>query len=59
MVPPTCWLDLLPVDAQLTMRERFRQYLAARLEAYRKLPDVAAAQEALARSVQLQREIWT
>src|SRR5262245_2395126 len=28
-------LDLLPVAAQLTLRERFRQYLAARLEDYR------------------------
>src|SRR4029453_12405351 len=52
-------LDLLPADVQPTLRERFRQYLAARLEAYRKLPDIAAAQEALARSVQLQGEIWT
>src|SRR4029453_14229026 len=32
-------LDLLPVEAQLTLRERFRQYLAARLEDHRKLPD--------------------
>jgi hypothetical protein len=52
-------LDLLPADVQPTLRERFRQYLAARLEAYRKLPDIAAAQETLARSVQLQGEIWT
>jgi hypothetical protein len=52
-------LDLLPVEAQLTLRERFRQYLAARLEDYRKLPDMAAAQKALERSVQLQGEIWT
>src|SRR5262245_32531707 len=52
-------LDLLPADVQPTLRERFRQYLTARLEEYRKLPDVAAAQEALARSVQLQGEIWT
>src|SRR5262245_44178355 len=49
-------LDLLPVDAQLTLRERFRQYLAARLEEHRKLPDTAAAQKALERSVQLQGE---
>ena len=50
-------LDLLPADAQPTLRERFRQYLAARLDAYRKISDVAAVQEALARSAQLQREI--
>ena len=36
-------LDLLPTDAQPTLRERFRQYLAARLAVYRKFPDVAAA----------------
>jgi hypothetical protein len=52
-------LDLLPAEVQPTLRERFRQYLAARLDAYRKLPDIAAAQEALTRSVQLQGEIWT
>jgi len=52
-------LDLLPADAQPTLRECFRQYVAARLTAYRKFPDVAAAQEALARSVQLHGEIWT
>jgi hypothetical protein len=52
-------LDLLPADVQPTLRERFRQYLAARLEEYRKLPDMAAAQKALERSVQLQGEIWT
>ena len=36
-------LDLLPAEVQPTLRERFRQYLAARLEVYRKLPDMAAA----------------
>ena len=43
-------LDLLPADAQPTLRARFRQSLATRLEAYRKLPDVAAVRAALARS---------
>jgi hypothetical protein len=52
-------LDLLPAAAQQTLRERFRQYLAVRLEGYHKLSDVAAVQEALARSVQLQGGIWT
>ena len=51
-------LDLLPADAQPTQRERFRQYLEARLETYRKIPDVAAVTAALARSAQLQTEIW-
>jgi hypothetical protein len=52
-------LDLLPVEVQPRLHERFRQYLTARLDVYRKLSDVAATQEALKRSVQLQGEIWT
>ncbi len=32
-------LDLLPANAQPAMRERFRQYLDARLDIYHKLPD--------------------
>jgi hypothetical protein len=52
-------LDLLPAKAQGPLREDFRQYLDSRLEVYRKLPDMKAAQEALARSAQLQRKIWT
>ena len=52
-------LDLLPAEVQPTLRERFRQYLATRLEVYRKLPDMAAAREALARSGHMQGEIWT
>jgi hypothetical protein len=52
-------LDLLPAAAQPPLRERFRRYLAARLEAYRQLPDGAAATEALGRAAKLQEEIWT
>jgi hypothetical protein len=51
-------LDLLPAEAQGPLKERFRQYLDARLSAYRKLPDVAAARAELDRAVQVQREIW-
>jgi len=51
-------IDLLPVDAQAALREIFRRYLDARLEAYRKLPDIAAAKEALAKANELQGEIW-
>ena len=36
-------LDVLPPDAQPALREQFRQYVDARLAAYRSLPDVAAA----------------
>jgi hypothetical protein len=51
-------LDLLPTEAQPALREHFRRYVEARLEVYRKLPDLAAAQEALAKTTTLQGEIW-
>ena len=51
-------LDLLPADAQPALRERFRRYLDARIEIYRKLPDIAAAKEQLAKAVELQTQIW-
>ena len=51
-------LDLLPAAAQPAIRESFRRYLDSRLEVYRKLPDIQAAQQELARSGALQAEIW-
>jgi len=51
-------LDLLPVDAQPALREKFRQYVDARLEVYRKLPDIAAAKEEFVKANKLQGEIW-
>jgi hypothetical protein len=51
-------LDLLPEEAQPAMRDRFRRYVDARLEAYAKVPDMQAAMAALARSAALQAEIW-
>lgn len=51
-------LDLAPLNAQPALRESFRRYVDSRLEAYRKLPDMEAAKTALARSAQLQGEIW-
>jgi hypothetical protein len=51
-------LDLLPAAAQPSLRDGFRRYLDSRLAAYRKLPDVQAAKEELARSNRLQGEIW-
>jgi hypothetical protein len=51
-------LDLLPVDAQPKLREKFRHYVDARLELYRKLPDIAAAREELVKANKLQGEIW-
>jgi hypothetical protein len=51
-------LDLLPLDAQPKLREKFRQYIDARLELYRKLPDIAAATEEHVKANKLQGEIW-
>ena len=51
-------LDLLPVDQQPALREKFRQYVDTRLAAYAKLPDIAAAKEELAKGNRLQGEIW-
>jgi hypothetical protein len=51
-------LDLMPAEAQARLKDGFRQYLDARLEVYRRLPDLAAASEALARATTLQGEIW-
>lgn len=52
-------INLLPAAAQPGMRQLFREYLDTRLETYRKLPDIGAAMMGLARSNQLQGEIWT
>jgi hypothetical protein len=56
----TAWLrvDLLPASAQPQMREAFRAYVDARIATYRKLPDLGAAREELARSQNLQSDIW-
>jgi prepilin signal peptidase PulO-like enzyme (type II secretory pathway) len=51
-------LDLLPADAQKTLRGYFQRYVEVRLEAYRKLPDVAAAMKEIERGAALQRKIW-
>lgn len=57
----TAWLrlDLLPAAAQPPLRETFRQYTDARYTAFRKLPDLLAAQAELDRATVLQNEIWT
>jgi len=57
----TAWLrlDLLPAAAQPSLREHFRQYLDARLAAFRKLPDITAAKADLSRANKLQNDIWT
>jgi hypothetical protein len=52
-------LELLPLHAQPLLRDRFRQYVAARLDAYRQLADVAAATQALERAAAVQAAIWS
>jgi len=49
---------LLPSDAQPPLRESFRRYLDARIEVYRKLPDMVAAKQELAKANELQKQIW-
>ena len=51
-------LDVLSVNTQPALRESFRRYLDARIEIYRKLPDIEAAKESLAKANELQRQIW-
>lgn len=57
----TAWLrlELLPSAAQPPLRDKYRQYVDARLMAFRKAPDMAAVRIELARAGALQNEIWT
>jgi hypothetical protein len=57
----TAWLriNLLPPDKQPAMRDHFRRYLDARIEAYGSVgADMAATRSALARSAAVQKDIW-
>jgi hypothetical protein len=56
----TAWLrlDMLPVTAQPPLREKFRQYVDARLAFYQKLPDIRSVGADLARTRVMQNEIW-
>src|SRR5262249_26289762 len=51
-------LDLHPTALQPPLRDSFRRYLDARIDVYRKLPDIAAAKESLAKANELQGQIW-
>jgi hypothetical protein len=57
----TAWLriDLLPVEAQPPLREHLREYLDARIEAFRALPDAEAAARASSTATALQALIWS
>jgi hypothetical protein len=52
-------LHLLSTEAQPELQELLRRYLDSRLETYRKLPDMDAAQVEMTKSKKLQSEIWT
>jgi hypothetical protein len=51
-------IDLLPAQSQPTLRDEFRRYVDARLETFRKIPDLAAVAAEQSRAEALQREIW-
>lgn len=57
----TAWLrlDVLDEADRAPLRELFRDYLDARLEAYGLIPDMAAVRVVLARAAGLQAEIWS
>src|SRR3954468_14836039 len=52
-------LHLVDKEAQPGLQELFRRYLDSRLETYHRLPNMEAAEEEMARSKNLQEEIWT
>ena len=57
----TAWLriDLLPEAAQPQLRDTFRRYVDSRIATYKQIDDLDAAKAELARSQQLQSEIWS
>jgi hypothetical protein len=56
----TAWMriDMLPPHTRPAIQDGFRRYLDARLAAYRKLPDVAAATREFANAQRIQEEVW-
>jgi hypothetical protein len=52
-------LDLLRAQDQPELRLSFRQYVAARLKIYERLPDLPAAEQELRRATELQQKIWS
>lgn len=51
-------LDVFAQPAQGLLREKFRQYLDARISTYARLPDMEAALREHHRALLLQKEIW-
>jgi hypothetical protein len=52
-------LRLVSHEAQPALQELFRRYLDSRLETYRRLPDMVAAEMEMAKSKMIQEEVWT
>jgi hypothetical protein len=52
-------LHLVPTEPELKLQGLFRRYVDSRLETYHKLPDMQAAEMEMAKSKNLQKEIWT
>jgi len=52
-------LQLVSPQTQPELKELFRQYVDSRLETYRQLPNMQAAEKEFAKSKKLQDEIWT
>ena len=51
-------VDMVAPDLQPALRDAFRRYLTARLDVYRKIPDMVAVEAALADMNRLQKDIW-
>ncbi len=52
-------IDLLPADAQPEIRELFRRYVDARLAVYKNIDNFSVARSFLAKSQELQTQIWS
>jgi len=52
-------LHLLSHQAQPALQELFRRYVDSRLETYRRLPNMVAAEMEIANSKKIQEEVWT
>jgi hypothetical protein len=51
-------VDLVPAAAQPAIRQAFRDYVDARAQVYRKLPDIAATEAELVRIEGLKDHVW-
>jgi len=52
-------VEMVPHDDQVQLRDLFRRYMDSRIETYRRLPNMEAAMEEVARSHAIRDEIWT